>query len=145
VSQLESLKAITALSFLSDNIEDGVYKFGTFGVMSLGPVVSGTRLTKNEVVWSEDLSERSRSNGVHGSGLKIDKDGSGHVFTAGSLIEVDIDSLQLQVRVTVVGTGGVDTVFVGDDFPEFGSDLVSALSGLDMNDFSHVDVWGGGD
>jgi len=33
-------------------------------------------------------------------------------------------------------------MFVGDDFPEFGTDLVTALTGLDMNDFSHcVDVF----
>ena len=31
-------------------------------------------------------------------------------------------------------------VFVGDDFPEFGTDLVTALTGLDVNDFSQVDL-----
>jgi hypothetical protein len=29
-------------------------------------------------------------------------------------------------------------VLVGDDFPEFGTNLVTALSSLDVNDFSHV-------
>jgi hypothetical protein len=28
-------------------------------------------------------------------------------------------------------------VFVRDDFPELGTDLVTALSSLDVNDFSH--------
>jgi hypothetical protein len=28
-------------------------------------------------------------------------------------------------------------VFVGDDFPEFGTDLVTALTSLDVNEFSH--------
>ena len=37
----------------------------------------------------------------------------------------------------MVGTGGVDAVLVGDDFPELGSDLVTTLTGLDVNDFSH--------
>jgi hypothetical protein len=37
----------------------------------------------------------------------------------------------------VIGTGWVNSVFVGDDFPEFGTDLVTALTGLDVNDFSH--------
>ena len=39
-------------------------------------------------------------------------------------------------------------MLVGDDFPELGSDLVTALAGLDVDDFSHVggvvgvdDVW----
>jgi hypothetical protein len=38
----------------------------------------------------------------------------------------------------VVGTGWVDSVFVGNGFPEFGTDLVTALTGLKMDDFSHI-------
>jgi hypothetical protein len=29
-------------------------------------------------------------------------------------------------------------MFIGDDFPEFGTNLVTALTGLDVNDFSHL-------
>jgi hypothetical protein len=29
-------------------------------------------------------------------------------------------------------------VLIGDDFPEFGTDLVAALSSLDVDDLSHV-------
>ena len=36
----------------------------------------------------------------------------------GGLIVVDVDALQLQVRVAVVGTGGVNAVLVGDHLPE---------------------------
>ena len=36
-------------------------------------------------------------------------------LTASGLIEVNIDALQLQVGVTVIGAGGVDTVLVGDN------------------------------
>ena len=35
--------------------------------------------------------------------------------TAGGLVVVDVDPLQLEVGVAVVGTGGVNAVFVGDD------------------------------
>jgi hypothetical protein len=38
----------------------------------------------------------------------------------------------------VVRAGGVDAVLVGDDLPELGTDLVTALAGLDVDDFSHV-------
>ena len=67
VGDLEALKAIATFSFLTDNIEDGVDQFSTFGVMSLGPVVTGTSLSEDEVVWSEELTEWSGSDGVHGS------------------------------------------------------------------------------
>ena len=31
-------------------------------------------------------------------------------------------------------------MFVGNDFPEFGTDLVTALASLDVNEFSHLKV-----
>ena len=47
MSQLESLKTIAALGFLSDNIQDRVDKFGSLGVVSLSPVVTSSRLSYN--------------------------------------------------------------------------------------------------
>ena len=37
----------------------------------------------------------------------------------------------------MVGAGGVDSVLVGDDLPELGTNLVSALSALYVYNFSH--------
>ena len=138
VGDLEALEAVGTLSLLSADIEDGVDKLGTLGVVTLGPVVTGSGLTENEVIGSEELTERSSSDGVHGSWLKIHENCSGDVSSTGGLIEVDIDSLELEIRVTVVGTSWVDAVLVGDDLPELGTNLVTALTTLDVNDFSHV-------
>ena len=137
VADLEALKAVTALSLLSDDVEDGVNELGTLSVVTLGPVVSGSGLTEDEVVRSEELTERSGSNRVHGSWLEVHEDGSWDVSTTGGLVEVDVDSLQLEIGVTLVGTSWVNAVLVGDDFPELGTDLVTALSSLNVNDFSH--------
>jgi hypothetical protein len=38
----------------------------------------------------------------------------------------------------MVGAGGVDTVLVADHLPELGTDLVTALTTLDMNDLTHL-------
>jgi hypothetical protein len=138
VGDLESLEAVASFGFLSHDVQDGVDEFGTFGVMSLGPVVTGTGLSENEVVRSEELSERSSSHGVHGSGFEIHKDGSGHVSTSGGFVIVNIDSFQLKVGIAVIGSGGVNSVFVRNDFPELGTDLVTALSSLDVYKFTHV-------
>ena len=62
VGDLETLEAIATFGFLSDDIEDGVDKLGTLGVMTLGPVVTSTGLSEDEVVWSEKLTEWSGSN-----------------------------------------------------------------------------------
>jgi hypothetical protein len=137
VGDLESLEAIATFSFLSDNVEDGVDEFSTFSVMTLGPVVTGTGLAEDEVVWSEDLSEWSGSDRVHGTWFQINENGSWDVFTAGGFVVVDVDSFELKIRVAMVGSGWVDSVFVGDDLPEFGTDLVTALTGLQVDDFSH--------
>merc|ERR1712195_16540 len=138
VGDLETLEAIATFGFFTDNIEDGVDEFSTFGVMSLGPVVTGTGLSEDEVIGSEELTKRSGTDGVHGSGLEIHEDGSGDVTSTGGFVVIDVDSLELEIGVTVVRTGGVNTVFVGDDFPEFGTDLVTALTSLNVNDFSHL-------
>merc|ERR1712086_522006 len=138
VGDLETLEAIATFGFLSDDIKDGVDKLGTLGVVTLGPVVTGTGLSEDEVVWSEELTEWSGSDGVHGSWLKIHEDTSGDVSSTGGLVVVDVDSLELEIRVTVVGTSWVNTVLIGDDLPELGTNLVTALTGLDVNDFSHL-------
>ena len=39
----------------------------------------------------------------------------------------------------MVGSSWVNSVFVGDDFPELGTDLVTALTSLDVDDFSHFE------
>jgi hypothetical protein len=38
----------------------------------------------------------------------------------------------------MVGTGGVDPMLVADHLPELGTDLVTALTTLDMNDLTHL-------
>merc|ERR1719291_44284 len=138
VGDLEALEAVAALSLLTDDVEDGVDELSTFGVVTLGPVVTGTGLTEDEVVGSEELTEGTSTDGVHGAGLEVHKDGTGDVTATGGFVVVDVDSLELEVGVTVVGAGGVNTVFVGDDFPELSTDLVTALAGLDVDDFSHL-------
>ena len=55
-----------------------------------------------------------------------------------SLTKRTVDALQLEVRISVVGTSGVNSMFVRDNFPELGTDLVTALTSLQMNDFTHV-------
>ena len=115
MGQLESLKTVTALSFLPDNVKNGVYELSSLGVVSLGPVVSSSRLSENKVIGSVDLAERSRSDRVHGAGFQIYQDSAGDIFSSGSLVVVDIDPLQLEIRVSVVGSGRVNSMLIRDD------------------------------
>ena len=72
--------------------------------------------------------------------LQVHQDRAGDVAAAGGLVEVHVDALQLQVGVAVVRAGRVNAVLIGDDLPELGADLVTALATLDSNDLTH-DCW----
>ena len=118
MSQLESLETVRALRLLPDNVKNGIHELSTLCVVTLGPVVAGSRLSKHKVVWSKDLTIGAGPDAVHGAGLEVDEDGPGHVLAATGLVVVDVDPLKLEVGVAMVGAGGVDAVLVADDLPE---------------------------
>ena len=100
---------VAALGFLADDIKDGVNELSTLGVVTLGPIVTSTGLTKDEVV------------GTSNTHLQIHQNSSGNIAATSGLVVVHIDAFKLEVRVTVVGTGGVNSVLVRDDLPELGT------------------------
>ena len=93
--------------------------------MSLGPVVASAGLPEHEVVGSEDLAVGAGPDGVHGAGLQVHQDGPGDVLPTAGLVVVHVDPLQLEVGVSMVGSGGVDAVLVRDDLPELRRHSVS--------------------
>jgi len=137
VGDLETLETITTFSFFSNYIKNWVDKFSTFSIMTFSPVVTSSSLTENKVIWSEKLSKWSSSDRVHGSWFEIHKNSSWDKSSTCSFIIIDIDSFKLKIGVTVISTSWVNAVFVWDDFPEFSTDLVTALSCLNVNEFSH--------
>lgn len=60
---------------------------------SFRPIVSCTALTKHEVIRSEQATQRTRSNGVHRSRLKIDQNGTGNILVGADLIVIHRDAL----------------------------------------------------
>jgi len=105
--------------------------------MTFGPVITSSSLSEYEVIWSEKLTEWSGSDRVHGTRFEIHENSSWYESTSSSFIKIDINSFELKIGVTVIGTGRIDSVFIRDDFPEFGTDLITALTCLDVNEFSH--------
>merc|ERR1711966_276991 len=99
VAELEALEAIARLGLLTHDIEHGVDQLGTLGVVTLGPVITGTSLAEDEIVGAEELTERTGTDGVHGTGLEIHQDGTGHVATTSGLVVVHVDALELKVGV----------------------------------------------
>ena len=104
--------------------------------MSLGPVVACASLAKDKVVWAEELAEGAGADRVHRAWLQVNEHGTGDIASASGLIEIDVDALELKVRVAVEGACGVDAVFIRDNFPKLGADLVAALAGLDVDNLT---------
>lgn len=123
MGDLETLEAVAGFGLFADNIEDGVDKLGTLSVVTLSPVVTGTGLTKDKVIGTEQLAIGASTDGVHGAGLQVDKDGAGDILAAGGLVVVDVDALQLKIGVTLVGTRVINAVFPGNHLPELGTNL----------------------
>jgi hypothetical protein len=123
VGDLETLKAVTALSLTTNNIQNLIDKLSTLSVMSLRPVVTSTRLAEDEVVGAEELTERTSTDSIHSTWLQIDEDGARNILVTGSLarvncdlaivcfdaylVEVDVHALELEVRGTIVAKGDV--------------------------------------
>jgi hypothetical protein len=105
--------------------------------VALGPVVTSTSLAEDEVIGAEELAEGTSADRVHGAGLKVHEDGTGDVATTSGFVVVHVDALKLEVGVAVVGACGVNAMLVRDYFPEFGTDLVTALAALDVYEFTH--------
>ena len=134
-----TLQAIAVLRLLPHDIKNGIDQLRAFSVMSLCPVVAGATLSEDEVVGPKDLAVGPRSEAVHGPGLEIHEDGPRNEAPATCLVVVDIDSLELEVGVTLVAAGSVDAVLGADHLPELGPDLVAALAALDVEDLAHLD------
>merc|ERR1719147_357674 len=109
-----------------------------FCVVSFCPVVSSPTLSKNKIIRSEDLSKWPTANTVHSSGLQVNQNSPWHIFAPGGLIVVYIYSFELKVGCSSIGSCGVNSMLITDDLPEFGSNLISTLAGLEVNDFPHV-------
>jgi len=93
VNELESLESIARFGFLTDDIEDGLAEFLSLGVVSLGPVVTGTGLSEDEVIGAEKLTILASTDGIHSAWLKINKDCTRNVLAASSFVVVNVDAL----------------------------------------------------
>lgn len=88
VSDLEALEAVATLSLTADDIENLVDKFCTLSVVTFGPIIASAGLAKNKIVWTEELTEGTSTNGIHGARFEIDENGARDELVPGSLREL---------------------------------------------------------
>merc|ERR1719317_1662792 len=107
--------------------------------MALCPIIARARLSKHKVIGSEELTERTGAHRVHRARLEIEQNGARDIASARRLVVIDVDALELKVRVAVVRSRRVDAVLIADHLPELGADLIAALSRLNVADLAHGD------
>ena len=94
-AELEALEAVAGLGLLADDVADGVDELGTLGVVTLGPAATAPVWPKTKLSgrksWPKGPPARVRWHLV-----EVREDGAGHVATAGGLVVVDADPLQLR-------------------------------------------------
>mmetsp|Transcript_39410 Transcript_39410/g.99321 ORF Transcript_39410/g.99321 Transcript_39410/m.99321 type:complete len:241 (+) Transcript_39410:388-1110(+) len=139
VDNLKTLKTRASFSLLADHIHRLFHEFGAFGVVSLGPVVSSSVLAIHKVVRREQLALIRATNGIEHSRFEIDHHRAGQVSPASTFLEKD----RRMIKVMILALARVDTqlihvVLTADRAPEFLANLITTLSNLNVDDFSHV-------
>ena len=99
VGDLETLEVIETFCSFSNDIENKLYELSTLSVLAIGPVVTNTGLTEDEVVGSEDWTESFSSDEVYGSWLKVHEDSTWDISTTNGLVVMNVDSQELVIRV----------------------------------------------
>lgn len=134
------MQAIAVLGLLSHDIKNRVDELRSLRVVALGPVVAGAGLPEDEVIRTEDLPVRPRSDAVHRPRLQIHQNRSRNEPATARLVVVDVDSLELQIGVALVAPGGVDAVLGAYHLPELGADLVATLATLNVQNLTHLRI-----
>ena len=139
VEDEETLETSALIGKLSDSVEAEINDFLTNGVMSSGEVVGSIFFTGDELLWMEELSVGSGSDLIDNGWLEIEEDSSWDVLTGTSLGEEGVESV-ITTTDGFVGwhlTVRLDSVLEAEKLPAGVTDLDTALSDMDRNNFSH--------
>jgi len=90
----------------------------SIGIITFINPLSKIRQTEDEIIRTEKLTKRTSTNTIHCARLQVYQYGTGHILATRGFIVVNVDTLKLKVRITMVRTSRINTMFVGNHFPE---------------------------
>merc|ERR1712166_1632588 len=128
---------------LRRHICDNFDYFFSDGVMSSGEVVGSIFFTGDKLFWMEQLSVGSGSNFIDDGWFEIEEDSSWDVFTSTSLGEECVESI-VSTTDRFIGwhlTVWLNSVLEAEKLPAGITDLDTALTDMDRNDFSHCNCF----
>ena len=133
VEDKETLETSALIGELSDSVKAEVDDFLTDGVVTTGEVVGGVLLTRDKLLWVEELSVGSGSDLIDDGWLEIKEDGSWDVLASTGLGEEGVESIittsdglvrwHLTVR--------LDSVLEAEKLPACVTDLDTGLTNVD--------------
>jgi len=133
VEDEETLETSALISELSNSIKAEIDDFFTNSIVTSGEVVSCILLSRDELLWMEELSVSSGSNFIDDGWLKIKEYSSWNMLSSTSLREEGVESI-------ITATNGfigwhltiwLDSVLKAEEFPACVTDLDTGLSNMD--------------
>ena len=89
------------IASLSVDVQDVVDEFGTLRVVAFRPSVPSTRLTKDEILWTQTLPELAHAGAIHRSSFEIYENRSRNVAVIRHFVDKRRFSAQAASRVSV--------------------------------------------
>uniref|UniRef100_A0A182J9Y7 Uncharacterized protein n=1 Tax=Anopheles atroparvus TaxID=41427 RepID=A0A182J9Y7_ANOAO len=115
VHQLKALQTVASLSHPPGALDNPVQQLGSFRVVSARPIVARTGLPGDEAIGREQPPMTATPEVVQGARLQVGEDGARDEVTAGSLIEVHVDTLQRQEVPVLELTARVEAVLLAQE------------------------------
>ena len=133
VEDEESLKTSALIGELSDSVEAEVNDLLTDGVVTTGEVVGGVLLTRDELLWVEELSVGAGSDLIDNGRLEIEEDSAGDVLASTGLREEGVESVITATDGLIGGhlTVRLDTVLEAEELPAGVTNLDTGLTDVD--------------
>jgi len=133
VEDEETLETSALIGELSDSVEAEINDFFTNGVMTSGEVVGGIFLSRDKLLWMEELSVGSGSDLIDDGWLEIEEDGSWDVLASTSLGEEGVESVVATTDGLIGGhlTVRLNTVLEAEELPAGVTDLDTGLTDVD--------------
>jgi len=140
VEDEETLETSAVVGKLPDTVKAEIDDFLSDGVMSSGEVVGSIFLSADQLFGVEQLTVGSGTDFVNDGWLEIEEDGAGHVLAGTSLGEEGVEGVITTTNGLVRGHLSVrlNTVLKAEELPAGITDLDTALSDVDRDDFTHV-------
>jgi hypothetical protein len=133
VEDEEALETSALISELTDSVEAEINNLLTNGVVTTSEVVGSILLTRDELLWVEELSVGTSADLIDNGWLEIEEDASWDVLTGTSLGEEGVESIITATDSLVRWhlTVRLDTVLEAEEFPAGVTNLDTGLTDVD--------------